>query len=167
LSESSAEFLSSSVKIMEITEQEIRACLGKLTEEQIWHRGAAHENSIANLLLHLEGNLRQWFLHGIDNQLDVRQRDAEFVADRSMHAAEVLKLFSGTLAECRAVVGGCDPERLQDKITPQRTGNCGTVTILEAIYRVVGHLQMHTGQIILLTKQMVGRDLDLTIPRGR
>jgi len=32
---------------------------------------------------------------------------------------------------------------------------------------VVGHVQQHVGQAILLTKQMVGEDLDLTIPRMR
>ena len=32
---------------------------------------------------------------------------------------------------------------------------------------VVGHLQLHTGQIILLTKQLAGVDLDLSIPRKR
>jgi hypothetical protein len=30
---------------------------------------------------------------------------------------------------------------------------------------VVGHVQQHVGQIILLTKQMTGQDLDLTMPR--
>ena len=42
------------------------------------------------------------------------------------------------------------------------------MTILEAIYRIVtGHLQLHRGQIILLTKQLTGADLDLSIPRKR
>ena len=58
--------------------------------------------------------------------------------------------------------------RLLETINPQPGGGWGgEPAILEAIYQVVGHLQMHTGQIILLTKQMVGHDLDLTIPRKR
>ena len=57
---------------------QIDKCLARLTEEQIQHRSAAHENSIATLLVHLEGNIRQWILHGIAGQPDVRQRDAEF-----------------------------------------------------------------------------------------
>ena len=39
--------------------------------------------------------------------------------------------------------------------------------ILVAIYKVVSHLDHHTGQIVLLTKQMAGTDLDLSIPRKR
>ena len=32
---------------------------------------------------------------------------------------------------------------------------------------MVGHVQQHVGQIILLTKQMTAKDLDLTMPRPR
>ena len=41
------------------------------------------------------------------------------------------------------------------------------MTIIEAIYRIVGHLQLHQGQIVLLTKQLTKSDLDLSIPRKR
>jgi len=41
------------------------------------------------------------------------------------------------------------------------------VSVLGAIYQVVGHVGEHVGQIVLLTKQMVGTDLDLTMPRRR
>jgi hypothetical protein len=37
----------------------------------------------------------------------------------------------------------------------------------KAIYRIVGHLQLHRGQIILLTKQLAGADLDLSLPPKR
>jgi hypothetical protein len=39
--------------------------------------------------------------------------------------------------------------------------------VLEAIYRVVSHLELHAGQIVLLTKQLTRADLDLSIPRKR
>ena len=35
------------------------------------------------------------------------------------------------------------------------------VNVLEAIYHVVEHFSMHTGQIILLSKARVGQDLKL------
>jgi uncharacterized damage-inducible protein DinB len=38
------------------------------------------------------------------------------------------------------------------------------VTVLEAIYHVVEHFSMHTGQIILLTKARVEEDLTLWEP---
>ncbi len=160
-------FLSASVKGMQHSEEHINRCLDKLTEEQMWHRGADHENSIANLLLHLEGNLRQWFLHGIDKQADIRQRDSEFTLAPSRRSDEVRRHFAATLAECRKVLASLPPARLLETIDPQPTGPWPAMTILEAICRVTGHLQLHTGQIILLTKQLAATDLDLTIPRKR
>jgi hypothetical protein len=152
---------------MQLSEDDINRCLDKLSDEQMWRRGADHENSIANLLLHLEGNLRQWFLHGIDGQPDVRTRDSEFALSPSQRSAEIRSRFAATLAECRKVIGSLPPDRLLESIDPQPTGNWGPMTICEAIFRITGHLQLHQGQIILLTKQLTGADLDLSIPRKR
>jgi hypothetical protein len=160
-------FLTASVKAMQRSEDEINRCIDKLSDQQMWQRGADHENSIANLLLHLEGNLRQWFLHGIDGQPDVRSRDSEFALSPSQRCAEIRSRLAATLAECRKVIESLPPERLLETIHPQPTGNWPPMTILEAIYRVTGHLQLHQGQIILLTKHLTGADLDLSIPRKR
>jgi uncharacterized damage-inducible protein DinB len=160
-------FLRASVKRMQLSAKEINHCIAKLSEEQLWHRGADHENSIANLLLHLEGNLRQWFLHGIGGQPDVRVRDAEFALSPCARPGEIYNCFSATLAECCTLIGSLPHERLSEVINPQPTGIAGPMTILEAIMRIVGHLQLHQGQIILLTKQLSGADLDLSLPRKR
>ena len=133
----------------------------------MWCRGGDHENSIANLLLHLEGNLRQWFLHGIDGQPDVRVRDEEFTLAPAHPCAEIRRRFAATLAESRSVIGSLPPARLLEMINPQPKGSWGPMTILEAIYRIVSHLQLHQGQIILLSKQLTGADLDLSLPRKR
>ena len=111
-------FLTAAVKRMQLSEDDIDRCLDKLSDEQMWHRGADHENSVANLLLHLEGNLRQWFLHGIDGQPDVRRRDAEFTLSPSQRCAEVRRCFAATLAECRKVIGSLRPERLLEMVDP-------------------------------------------------
>lgn len=160
-------FLAASVKRMQLSEDDINRCLDKLSDEQMWCRGGDHENSIANLLLHLEGNLRQWFLHGIGGQPDVRVRDEEFTLSPAQPCEEVRRCFAATLAECRSVIGSLPPARLLEMIDPQPKGGWGPMTILEAIYRIVSHLQMHQGQIILLAKQLTGADLDLSLPRKR
>jgi hypothetical protein len=160
-------FLTAAVTRMQLSEADIDRCVDRLSEEQIWSHGGDHENSIANLLLHLEGNLRQWFLHGIDGQPDVRTRDAEFSPTPTLRSADIRRRFAATLAECRAIIGGLPIERLHEMINPQPSGNWPAMSILEAILRVTGHLQLHQGQIILLTKQLTGADLDLSIPRKR
>ncbi len=160
-------FLTASVKGMQLSEDAINRCIDKLSDDQMWHRGADHENSVANLLLHLEGNLRQWFLHGIDGQPDVRSRDSEFALSPSQRCAEIRSRFAVTLDESRKVIASLPPARLLETINPQPTGNWPPTTILEAICRITGHLQLHTGQIIMLTKQLTGADLDLSMPRKR
>jgi hypothetical protein len=160
-------FLTASVKVLERSEEEINRCIDKLSDEQMWHRGADYENSIANLLLHLEGNLRQWFLHGIGGQPDVRSRDSEFTLSPPEPCADIRTRLAATLAECREVIGSLPSARLLEIIQPQPIGPWPPATILEAIYRVTGHLQLHQGQIILLTKQLAGTDLDLSMPRKR
>jgi uncharacterized damage-inducible protein DinB len=160
-------FLAYAAKRLADLRHDIERCLERLSEEQIWHRGGEHENSIANLLLHLEGNLRQWILHGIDDQPDIRRRDDEFTLTPSTTASEARTRFTATLAEASRVIASVDPGRLLEVIDPQPTGTWRHTTILDAISKVVGHVEMHTGQIILLTKQMAAADLDLSMPRKR
>lgn len=163
----SADFLSFSAKKMQDLHGTISTCLGKLNEEQIWQRGGPHENSVGNLLLHLDGNIRQWILHGVDNQPDVRRRDDEFTLAPSVHSSAALANLTATINEARQVIANLPPARLTEIIDPQPTGTWRHTTILVAIYKVVSHLEYHVGQIVLLTKQLYGTDLDLSMPRKR
>ena len=160
-------FLAYAAKRLEDLQKTIATCLDKLTDDQILHRNGDHENSIANLLLHLEGNLRQWILHGIDNQPDIRQRDEEFTLIPTIAPAAARSSFNRTLDESVRVIAAVSPSRLLAIIDPQPTGLARHVPILEAIFKIVGHVELHTGQIILLTKQLTAADLNLTLPRKR
>jgi uncharacterized damage-inducible protein DinB len=155
------------IKRISLSEDDILACVSKLSEEQLWHRGGDYENSVANLLLHLSGNLGEWVLHGIGGRPDVRERDAEFSLQPTMPGAEVIAQFQNKLAEVRAVIAATPLERLLEVIDPQPTSSWRRVTILETMFIITGHLQQHAGQIILLTKQMLATDLDLSMPRKR
>ena len=160
-------FLAYAAKRLQLLQKDIARCLDKLTDDQQWQRRGDYENSIANLLLHLEGNMRQWILHGIDNQPDIRQRDEEFTLSPSANPAAARARFNATLDEACRIIAAVPAERLLEVIDPQPTGTWRHTTILEAISKVVGHVEMHTGQIILLTKQLTASDLDLTMPRKR
>jgi uncharacterized damage-inducible protein DinB len=162
-----ADFLAFSATKMQSLHGDIATCLGKLTEEQIWHRGGPHENSIGNLLLHLEGNIRQWILHGIDNQPDIRRRDDEFTLTPTVDSKKAFASLTVTINKARQVVATLPPARLTETIDPQPTGTWRHTTILVAIYKVVSHIDHHTGQIVLLTKQLAATDLDLSMPRKR
>jgi uncharacterized damage-inducible protein DinB len=156
-------FLSTSSAKLEQMTGFVTSCMNRLSDEQVWQRGGAHENAIGNIILHLTGNMRQWIMHGVGGAADVRVREKEFNADGGASVAELIQLFTETVQEARAVIESLPPERLTERTSPQGRN----VSMLEAIYQVVGHVQQHTGQIIVLTKQMCGADLDLTMPRPR
>jgi uncharacterized damage-inducible protein DinB len=157
------DFADVSCRRLDMMTECFEACLRKLSHKQVWQRQGDHENAVGNLVLHLCGNARQWVIHGVGGAADVRVRDAEFSAQGGMSAEELIALFRTTFDEAKSVIARVTPERLVERITPQGRD----VSVLEAIYQVVGHVQQHVGQIILLTKQMTATDLDLTIPRPR
>src|ERR1700753_4101074 len=123
-------FLSFSVKRLKVSERDILRCCEPLSEEQMWARGGDHENSIANLMLHLEGNMRQWILHGIADQPDVRERDEEFTLVPSTNSADAAARFNATLDESAAVIAALPPDRLLTVIDPQPNGTWRHTTIL-------------------------------------
>jgi hypothetical protein len=154
-------FLEFSCRKLEQMTGYLGVCLSRLTDAQIWERHGDHENAVGNLVLHLCGNMRQWIIAGVGGETDVRDRDGEFSADGGMGAEELMGKFALTVAEARGVIASLPAERLMDRINPQN----GEVSVLDAVYQVVGHVQQHVGQIILLTKEKTGTDLDLTMPR--
>jgi uncharacterized damage-inducible protein DinB len=158
-----ADFLDVSCRRLGQMTEYLTACVEKLTEEQIWQRRGAYENAVGNLVLHLCGNARQWIMHGVGGAPDVRVRDKEFSADVGMSGEELIALFESTMDEAKKIIAAVPAERMTERVHPQGRD----VSVLEAIYQVVGHVQQHVGQIILLTKQMLGTDLDLTMPRPR
>jgi len=162
-----ANFLSFAVTRLKLTQGEIAKCVAQLSEEQMWHRGGDYENSVANLLLHLEGNMRQWMLHGVAGQPDVRHRDEEFAITPTTLSAEAHASFNATLEEVCHVLSSLPTDNLLTVIDPQPNGTWRNLTTLEAVFQVVGHVQLHAGQIFVLTKQLVQRDLDLSMPRKR
>jgi hypothetical protein len=161
--EVTALFLDFSSRKLDAVTKDLRVCLGKLSDEQAWERHGPYENAVGNLVLHLCGNARQWVMHGVGGAKDVRVRDAEFSAVGGWSSAELMELFASTMEDVKGVLAGVSAARMVEIIHPQGR----TVSVLEAVYQVVGHVQQHAGQIILLTKQMTRADVDLTMPRPR
>src|SRR5262245_12792469 len=78
----------------------IENCLSQLTDADLWWRQDPSHNSIQNIILHLCGNLRQWIVHGIGGEPDMRDRAAEFADRTSRPKAELLTMLRETVAEC-------------------------------------------------------------------
>jgi uncharacterized damage-inducible protein DinB len=133
----------------------MKTCVESLTTEQIWWRPNEASNSIGNLLLHLNGNARQWLVASFNRDEDKRNRPAEFAAEEGGTAAELLDRLGATLDEAAAVL---DRLTVNELIAPYEIQGYHTRG-LDVVYHVVEHFGMHYGQIVYITKLLSGKDL--------
>ena len=150
-----AEFLNFSAEKLEQLCGRIEACLGRLTYEQVWMRNSANEKAVGNLVLHLCGNVTQWIGAGVASRPDVRHRDEEFAARGEVQPEELKTRIRAVVDDAIAVLRGLPAERLMERIVVQNYDQ----SVLDAIYHIVEHFSMHTGQILFATKLLTGADL--------
>ena len=60
-----ADFLTNAADKLAENVDRIEACLTELPPLSLWARESENENAVGNLLLHLDGNVRQWILSGV------------------------------------------------------------------------------------------------------
>jgi hypothetical protein len=129
----------------------LRKTMDALPPEMLWWRPNEESNSVGNLILHLDGNLRQWIVGAIGGAPDVRNRAGEFAAKESGTSEELMRRIEQTLDEADAVLAKLRPEQL----TERRRVQARDVSVLDAVYQVVQHFALHLGQIILVAKAQV------------
>ncbi len=133
----------------------IRRCLAELTPEQIWYRPNEMSNSIGNLLLHLNGNVRQWILNGLGRLPDTRHRDQEFAERKPLSTEILLAGLESTLAEVEMVVD----QLTSADLVALRPVQCFEETGVSILMHVAEHFSYHTGQIAYITKSLAKVDL--------
>jgi hypothetical protein len=138
----------------------IDQCLDRLSDDDIWWRPNEASNSIGNLILHLCGNVTMWIIGGVGALPFERNRQMEFDERKRIPAAELRSRLKVTVERADEVMSAVSAGELMSRRQIQGYD----VTVLEAIYHVVEHFGMHTGQIILLSKARVGQDLSLWEP---
>ncbi len=127
---------------------QVRLAVEALPEGALWWRANPESNSVGNLLLHLNGNIRQWILGGIGRQSDTRDRAREFAVQSGPSASVLLSDLDHTLDDVDRVLAGLTDVQLVEPHTIQGRD----VVVLGAIFHVVEHFSQHLGQIILLAK---------------
>jgi hypothetical protein len=139
----------------EAVDQELRRiahCLGQLTDDDVWWQPAPDVNSIGTIVRHLCGNLRQWFLHGIGGEPDIRDRKAEFAEPEHLSKTALLNELSAVIEQVHAVLDEVD----DDVLLSQRCIQGFDTTGLSAIYSTVTHLEGHALQIAYITHVRLG-----------
>jgi uncharacterized damage-inducible protein DinB len=138
----------------------IERSLQHLTDDDVWWRPNEASNSIGNLLLHLRGNTTQWIIGGVGKRPYERKRQQEFDERTHVSARELIATLRAVVEEACAIISTVDATELLTRRQIQDYD----VTVLEAIYHVVEHFSMHTGQIIMMAKLRTGEDLKLWRP---
>jgi uncharacterized damage-inducible protein DinB len=136
----------------------IERCVSTLSEAEVWSRPNPASNSIGNLLLHLEGNVRQWIMSGLGSAPDRRRRDLEFSEPGPLPRAVTLAHLRKTVQAAARVLARLSASDLARHYEIQGF----RVTGLEAVFHVTEHFAFHTGQIIYATKSLRGEDLGFT-----
>jgi uncharacterized damage-inducible protein DinB len=126
----------------------IRLAVERLDETVIWKRPNDDSNSIGNLLLHLTGNVREWIVCGVGGSLSDRNRASEFAAKEGFTKSQLLSGLSASVLGADKVLASLTESDLDKDVTIQSR----ETTVFAAIYHVVEHFSMHTGQIIMLAK---------------
>ena len=126
----------------------IRRCIEAVPDSAIWARSDEGSNSIGNLLVHLAGNVTEWIVGGVGGKTYERHRSAEFAQKEGQNGYALLDNLERVLRDADSVLAGLTEADLAHSIMIQNRDT----NVLGAIYHVVEHFAMHTGQIILLAK---------------
>jgi len=149
------QFIKESCAYLALNLPRVKKCLLLLTEDEIWHKPGTHTNSIANLILHLNGNITQYILSGLGGIRDTREREKEFTAKSGYTGEELYQMLETTVLEANKVLENLPVEMLTANYTVQGF----TITGIGIIVHVTEHFSYHTGQIAFLTKYLKDEDL--------
>jgi uncharacterized damage-inducible protein DinB len=144
----------SSTRLQQLSHR-VSNCLARLSDKQVWARNGENENSVANVVLHVSGNVSEWILASIGGEQSNRRREVEFTARDGFSGKQLSGQLSATVMRAMAVIDTVNSRRLSERVVIQKHN----VSVFEAIYHVVEHFSMHAGQIILITKMLTGEAL--------
>lgn len=144
--------------LVEIYPPRISRCLKLLSENEIWWRPNRASNSVGNMVLHLQGNVRQWIVSGLGGEADVRDRNHEFAETGPVPRRTLLAGLQRTVKEADQVLAALNERDLRRMYSIQGYNVSG----LQAVCHVAGHFCLHAGQIIYVTKLKCGKDLKFT-----
>jgi len=91
---------------------QIKRCLNQLSDDDVWWRAHETNNSIDNIILHLNGNIRQWIVSGVGGVSYERDRAREFAERGPIPRPELMKRFEETLREADRALEHFDVKKL-------------------------------------------------------
>lgn len=131
----------------------LQHCTGQLTADQVWNRPGSEQNAIGNLLLHLEGNLRQWVVIGLAGGEDHRNRPAEFAERDTVATSVLMQRLDACVSEAVTVLNSI--ATAEALLQPRRIQGFN-MTGVAALQHTISHFRGHTQEIVGRTRQLLG-----------
>lgn len=135
-------------RIIEEGYTRIEKCMNQLSKEDIWYAPNENSNSMGNLIMHLNGNVRQYIVSGLGGAKDLRQRDTEFDKMNHKPIREILKDLKTTVEDSYRVINQLE----ESVLTEERRVQGFDESVLSIIIHVIEHFSYHVGQITYFTK---------------
>ena len=142
-------------RILEEFIPRIQKCLSLLEEEEIWYRPNAESNSIGNLVLHIEGNARQWIISGLGGAKDQRNRKIEFEEKGPLPKTQLIDKLNLLYLDIERILNKIDLNNLLAVRKVQVFEETGLAILIHSIE----HFSYHTGQIAYATKMITNTQL--------
>lgn len=136
----------------------------QLNDEELFMKDSDAENSIANIVFHLYGNMMSRWTDFLttDGEKDFRDRDREF-EDTLTHRNDLLSVWNKGWTCLFTALETITVENFDTIVYIRNMGH----SITEAINRQLAHYSYHVGQIVLLGKSIKKDDwTSLSIPKG-
>jgi len=149
------ELVNNALYRMDESTRMIKISLATINEEEFWQKPNTSLNSIANLLLHLCGNISQYIISSLGETEDKRNRTAEFATISGFTKHQLLQQLEDTVGMAKRTIYDASPEQFLRLRQVQGFNLSGIGVVLHA----VEHYSYHTGQIAFWVKQLKNKDL--------
>jgi uncharacterized damage-inducible protein DinB len=142
-------------RLLEESIPRILKCLDYLSENEIWQSPNTNSNSIGNLVLHLEGNVTQWFIAPFQGLPDKRNRRLEFLPQQHIPKEVLCEKLNQLSKKITTTIQLLNKEKLVENYTVQGFQENG----LSMVIHVIEHFSYHVGQITYQTKALKNIDI--------
>jgi hypothetical protein len=123
-------------------------------DEAIWKVLPGVTNSAGNLILHLEGNLREYIGRQLGGIPYTRNRPLEFSA-RGISRPELSSRIMDLVERIPAVIASLSPEQMAQQYP--EVVLAGPLSTGEFLIHLYGHLNWHFGQVDYLRRILTGQ----------
>lgn len=135
------------VKKFQEIQRRILLVMEQLSEEQLNWKPNEQSHRIANLVLHIEGNIKERIAKGILNQNIVRDREAEFSAV-SISKAELTTMVEENFNFLIDIVSKLTDRELEQTQLVRNKER----TNIDILHQCAAHYSEHMGQIFYIAK---------------